>query len=126
MQDAASGGNGGDVTIEAGTGGTGGTGGIVYIGLSSEGVEIGHPDNTKTVNIHGEMVFASLKVGGTGVATVSKHESIVSSTIDPPELSPTQTWFQDLAFPNANLGDIIVVSFSKSIGTCLISAQVRF
>jgi len=122
--DAASGGNGGDVTIDAGTGGTGGTSGMVYIGLSSEGVEIGHRDDTKTVNIHGKMVVASLQVGGTSGAAVSKHESIVSSTIDPPELSPTQTWFQDLAFPNANLGDILVVSFSKSIGSCLISAQV--
>eukprot|EP00976_Prorocentrum_cordatum_P054024 1089510-Prorocentrum_minimum.AAC.2 len=139
--DDASGGAGGDVTIEGGAGGVGGLSGSISLGLESEAVEIGRRDHSKTVTVNGNVLMHSLQVrthpprrvcefeivphvGSSDDAQVARHNSVVSSLIDPPEMLPTQTWFQDLAFPDAQLGDIVVASFSKSIGHCLMSATV--
>jgi len=120
---AASGAAGGDMTIDTGPGGGSANDGSLYIGLNAYSIEIGKRDHSRSITANGLMsVTTSLQIGGG--AAVRYHHSIVSSEVDPPLLLPTQGWYQDLAFPNILLGDVVVVSFSNSIAHGMVTCSV--
>merc|ERR1711865_243721 len=83
---------------------------------------MGAKDKQSEIVMNGQLNIDAMRVGGGAVITAMY--STLSNTIDPPELAPSETWYQDLFVPTANVGDIVVVSFSQSTQTLMISATV--
>merc|ERR1712070_1369993 len=100
---ATTGGIGGTVSIDGGVSGGSNTNGPIHLGLSSGDIEIGNSAGTQTVKVNGVLELPSLTVGGG--ATVSSFLSTTSSSVDPPALAPSQSWYHDLYVPVANFGD---------------------
>jgi hypothetical protein len=105
---------GGSVSINGGEGASGAVNGDVNIGLTSYAVTIGPVDHTKAVTVNGLLDANTLRIGGGAI--ISKHQSMVSGSEDPPLLQPAQSWYQDFGVAGATLGDIVMVSFDQSLG----------
>lgn len=121
---SALGATGGDLSIDGGTGAGDSANGAVYVGLASGAVELGMRDHSKVITVNGLLSVNELQVGTSDHNTLTGFHSVLSSAIDPPSLYPSQVWYQDLAFPDVELGDMVLVSFSQTLGTGMLTSSI--
>merc|ERR1712070_723732 len=76
----------------------------------------------KKMQVNGLLSANTLQVGGGAI--VSKHTSTQTITIDPPSILPGGVWYQDLAVSSAELGDIVMASYSQPVGTAVVTCSV--
>lgn len=116
------GGKGGDITIDGGGGGSGATNGELFLGMASYQVTLGPVDHSKKVQVNGLLSANTLRVGGGAIIT--KHSSTKTITIDPPSILPGGLWYQDLAVSSAELGDIVIASYSQPVSSAVVTCSV--
>ena len=122
-----SGGIGGSVTIDAGAAVFGVENGNITIGASdASAVTIGRTADDARILMNGLAEAYAFKVGRQDYSGVqNKHLKFDSENFTIPDLYPGSAYILDVYAPGSALGDIVQVSFSKSIGNAYLTAQVN-